>query len=776
MRTTALTEVFVPGHDDVEDLDGPTRAASVKIKTANRALPHYAPRGGIVSAATGPVAVTQANAALNPGTGNFTMGMWAKLAFVTGGNRLFGNGNLTLRLDANRPFFSLPVGGNHYPTVNTNFADNVWAFLAWTFNRGTGTVTCFANGAQYATIDISDNAGQAFGNTTNASVWGANWDLTSPTAGTFGECWFVSGLLTATQIADIYRTGSIAHHCAYTLNATTGQYVPAIGGLSFLQWLDFAQGYGPIIRDRSGNNQHAIMGASGLTHAVQRNPPGVPARAPCTALRMFELIQLSSLLGSQNPGAGPFTLWSDVTIPSLTSGNAAFFGGIGAGRSLGGMQTAYGFTLSANTAQDGEVCAALWDTSTQYRKLQWLSPNFRGLFADDRMVIVATRSSAGAIKIFFGYKGDFFDVTNLFTEITSGGSPPAWTVTLLGTYLAAGRHGSTTCHKGEIYDLRMANVAMTEAQLRAEYQSGEPSPSWQWGTSAALYTSDFSAGTDSWATVSSSTLTGNVDGINGSNDWLQNTRTAAGNGRMDIQRSFGSTLVLGKAYRFQATIYNPPGSVVDGVQFEMGSGVQNVSGILSIPANAETVVTAEAILTDISNPRLDFTAGGTTAGVTNGSTVYIKNYTITPIGWAVRAKFDGSGLTRLDDSTNKLDLFIDRPSSAAGLITTPDSRVAIVRARTNTNGNQQLIGFDAIDTNRKWRIRSWTITSSGTPTVSCGSASGGAQYVNAKVLVSGQNEVTDAQFVTRVAGGAQLWCNSNSTATLDHVVILDLAE
>jgi len=120
-----------------------------------------------------------------------------------------------------------------------------------------------------------------------------------------------------------------------------------------------------------------------------------------------------------------------------------------------------------------------------------------------------------------------------------------------------------------------------------------------------------------------------------------------------------------------------------------------------------------------------------------------------------------------------LELTNSHATATTGVTVSPDGRTQTIRATTNTSGNQQLFGASVIDTTKRWRIRSWNINSSGTPTVSLGNVSAGAQYLSGAALTATNNEVT---LLTRIPGTANLWCNANSTATLEHTVILDLVD
>ena len=74
---------------------------------------------------------------------------------------------------------------------------------------------------------------------------------------------------------------------------------------------------------------------------------------------------------------------------------------------------------------------------------------------------------------------------------------------------------------------RIFNRALSAADVARLSRNGVEVQD-QWGTFAAIYTSTFAAGTDGWATVTGSVITGNVDTIAGEDDWLRIDRTDTG--------------------------------------------------------------------------------------------------------------------------------------------------------------------------------------------------------------------------------------------------------
>jgi hypothetical protein len=103
-------------------------------------------------------------------------------------------------------------------------------------------------------------------------------------------------------------------------------------------------------------------------------------------------------------------------------------------------------------------------------------------------------------------------------------------------------------------------------------------------------------------------------------------------------------------------------------------------------------------------------------------------------------------------------------------------RYGQLRFRTNTNGNQQVLGQNCIPTNG--RIFAFIINSdnSGTPvtSVNIGNASGGSQIAAAVAISAGRNEV--GTFVSRYSGTGNIWINANGNSNLDITILFELVD
>lgn len=229
------------------------------------------------------------------------------------------------------------------------------------------------------------------------------------------------------------------------------------------------------------------------------------------------------------------------------------------------------------------------------------------------------------------------------------------TLTIMGDQNTGTRNASTTHHAYTF------NRALTAAEVLDLYRNGIAFAD-KWGSQTAVYTSNFSAGVDSWADVTSgNTLTGNTDGINGSDDWLKIERTGAA-GRMDILRTGTLTGITDKNRNVSITIYNPAGSTLAYFVINQGGSTSNRSSVLSVPANSElTVLTyvpysVATTATDIRVTPTDASGNILTNGAT-GQIYYIKTVVVYPSGATLALEPEGIQPAPgqwLDSSSNKL--------------------------------------------------------------------------------------------------------------------------
>ena len=318
----------------------------------------------------------------------------------------------------------------------------------------------------------------------------------------------------------------------------------------------------------------------------------------------------------------------------------------------------------------------------------------------------------------------------------------------ISSILQVGVGAGSTIMKGVLGPLCAYNRALSAAEVLALYQTGASAaadyPSQLAGT--ALITGDsstFTSGVGSWianggAAIAAGAGTGNITGMGATYAGAQIT------GR----------LIRGSRYRLTITTSAYVGDTI----VSYGDAAGNLYGTLA--AGTSTVEFVALATSGILVCR-GF-SGALTA-------VSIDNVTLIPLGLlaAPDSNNAGAGLEWLDVSGNRAHIVLPTSGVTWSL---PSSQQIVIEASTSTNGNQQLGGASLIDANKQWRIQSWTVNcSTGTPTISLGDVSAGTQFVSGAVMASGNNDIT---LVTRFPSTANLWVNSNSTATLIHRITL----
>jgi hypothetical protein len=322
----------------------------------------------------------------------------------------------------------------------------------------------------------------------------------------------------------------------------------------------------------------------------------------------------------------------------------------------------------------------------------------------------------------------------------------------ISSILQVGVGAGSTIMKGVLGPLCAYNRALSAAEVLALYQSGAPAgadyPLQVAGT--ALITGDsstFTSGVGSWIPYN-----GGAIAASGGKGVITGMTASAG------VRYAPSFFIKSKVkYRLSLTT----SSYVGGTAVD----VVGISG-----ATYAAAVTVGTTTVDVTGHPTDDDYLIIYRGGNSGTTgVSIDNVTMTPLGLLLAPDSNnaGAGLEWLDVSGNRAHIVLPTSGVTWSL---PSSQQIVIEASTSTNGNQQLGGASLIDANKQWRIQSWTVNcSTGTPTISLGDVSAGTQFVSGAVMASGNNDIT---LVTRFPSTANLWVNSNSTATLIHRITL----
>jgi hypothetical protein len=232
------------------------------------------------------------------------------------------------------------------------------------------------------------------------------------------------------------------------------------------------------------------------------------------------------------------------------------------------------------------------------------------------------------------------------TAVNPGSATNTGVLYIMGT--------STTRYAGTVYSIYAGNRAFTAAEFLSEYKNGI-ADAYKWGSQTAIYTSDFSAGANSW-TEFKGTVAGNIDGIEGEDNVLR-FYASADNSAHCLIRSI--TLSNYKKYRVSLQYYIPAGNThLD--SFKLCS---NAGGALSdrqTTTGAWTTFTQEIDSSTYTGLRI-YGWDGTSetwvgANDVADDLIYIKDFTVTPIDATLA--LESEGIQRdgwKDSSTNGLN-------------------------------------------------------------------------------------------------------------------------
>ena len=356
-----------------------------------------------------------------------------------------------------------------------------------------------------------------------------------------------------------------------------------------------------------------------------------------------------------------------------------------------------------------------------------------------------------SISVVAGYAYCYLDgaqltINNAFGRTTSGNGIYVAADNFTGVITSLSSAGSP---ENTFSGIVIENRGLSAAEVLALYQSGAPAGAdYNTASNTALNTTAFvNSSVVPYTTFSGSSATG-----------FTATKTTVANARANMTGSTFNT-TIGQKFRLTYTL------VVNS-----GTAPQAYLGIENVVATSA----ASTLVAGVSQT-VDLTAIASTTGayLQIGNTAIqdfvLSNVSLVRLGLLLAPDSNnaGAGLEWLDVSGNRAHIVLPTSGVSWSL---PSSQQIVIEASTSTNGNQQLGGASLIDANKQWRIQSWTVNcSTGTPTISLGNVSAGAQFVSGAVMASGNNDIT---LVTRFPSTANLWVNSNSTATLIHRITL----
>jgi hypothetical protein len=395
-------------------------------------------------------------------------------------------------------------------------------------------------------------------------------------------------------------------------------------------------------------------------------------------------------------GADPFSVSIYVQVPSVAP--AAELSVFDFHNTLAYSDYAFRSRIVATT---GALRVAIYGaTASDYRYADVSS--FVTTYAGKTVLLTYVRSSSGISVYCNGTP------LTLGSETVSG-SNPAWTASVLSTYFMVGAAAGLTNPYSRILDRpALFSRALTAADVTALVASGNiPASADQWGSQVAAYSSDFSAGVSGFGTsVTGVTTTGNVDGINGQDDWLSSQRTST-TGTVVAQRNcsaaLGANLILNEYIEIKLRCYN--GSATPRYLNVGFAGAYLAAQKVAISATSQAdctfayIVTSSIVGAYTSDFRITVVlADGTTpdSTVPVGEIFCLKNVQLIRRGCITYHPLtEGIGTIASDASSNALHMALTsvgwaNPSSGVLAARTIQSDGALTLAAGGTNQNVTL--------------------------------------------------------------------------------------
>jgi hypothetical protein len=471
--------------------------------------------------------------------------------------------------------------------------------------------------------------------------------------------------------------------------------------------------------------------------------------------------RVTSTLTGQSIGTDPFSLGVVFTCPTSAPAAPVTIAGLtGDPTTFAGVGGRFEIQLRA----DGGLSFLVSNIAVTTLRDEYI-PNFVTTYGGKAVHVVFTRSGAVGVSL----------VNGVALPRTISISTCDYSEALVSTYLGIGFRSSSAVLAGKVHSATLYNLALSAADVQEIYELGGGVPErYKFGTQNAKYTSDFSAGTDSWAEGDGTpTLAGNQDGVGGVDDAFKFTAIATRTNT--LIRGNGLNVVgvtSGKLYRVSWSQYWAGNTTCVGVALTGPNAGALTDPLTGSPFGVDTSAAGawENKVRTILVPstiqfRFEMRTSADGIFVTIGDSVYLKNVKFTQVGAVVHLPLnDGIGYQLRDASTNKLHALMTTTGVSHIL---PINGPARLRATSNTNGNQQLLGAQNVlpETCQILRVRARSL--SGTPTVTLGTASGGSQIVTSVALSTTWKNLTIALTDGILSAESALWAGSNSTDVVE---------
>jgi hypothetical protein len=285
---------------------------------------------------------------------------------------------------------------------------------------------------------------------------------------------------------------------------------------------------------------------------------------------------------------------------------------------------------------------------------------------------------------------------------------------------------------GSIYNTVLWNRALTSTEVLQAVRRGGPSSGDQWGEFTTSYTSDFSAGVESWVTDSGRSVVGNVDGIDGQNDWMK-VEVTTGPASLHTYRNYAGVAQRihhrGAYVKVSFRVHNPVGSTITYISAGFTGTNSMSTGNLGVPTAvaAGSTVDVSVIIGPCPNSGAyvmicSTTSTGNANSLALGQKFYLKNVVLQRLGCVMDVDLENADPV-------KTTMVRDRSGYSTGTIVSPLTMTSTKKvsqfntdyllASSLTANNIVYAGTGGLLTgltNNSGSIKYLTQTTSGTPT------------------------------------------------------------
>jgi len=217
---------------------------------------------------------------------------------------------------------------------------------------------------------------------------------------------------------------------------------------------------------------------------------------------------------------------------------------------------------------------------------------------------------------------------------------------------------------GRLGRFQALNRSLTQSEAALYFKEGVAEADRN-ASQTPFYSSNFGGGSDNWANAENATVSGNVDGPGGQNDWLEIKSSISTNGQHRARG--GVYLPAGKRTKIPLTYFIPnTNSACDGLRFYLSDGGSQAVGDIQAVVNQVTTIQLDVIPGVSSRLFLVMVDGTSNSFAALDDVVYIKGVDFVNIGQTARLTPADIQLTpgQWLESVNKAHVFLPNGARA----------------------------------------------------------------------------------------------------------------